>query len=339
MGRTRRLAFSMAFTLAVFALAEGVARLGWSEQDLALNPVLKGFIDHPTRLWAYRPSSTFTPEGGPPWHINSLGLRDEELVRPKPEGVVRVVSLGESTTAGAYVSEEQTYTEVAGARLRAAGWNVDAVNAGVEASTSWQSSILLAELGPVLQPDVVLVYHQLNDFLPTGVVDPHNFLVSVPGSDRELTEQRRPIAPLLGLLHRSRAYLLLRKQLMRLPSDLPDFRAATNAGVRVPEADRREALSRIAATCEELGAQLVVLRPVYRKGRGQPDDMLLRDWAMETGTPFLDLSQARKRSSVREPDFFVDGAHPTVAGHAVFGEAIADYLDGHLVEWGRSKAP
>ena len=37
-------------------------------------------------------------------------------------------------------------------------------------------------------------------------------------------------------------------------------------------------------------------------------------------------SPARRRSRLPDSQFFQDGVHPTAAGHAVFGEAIAEFL-------------
>ena len=53
----------------------------------------------------------FTPTltAGHPKKVNSLGLRDREFSRTRPEGQIRILCLGNSTTYGAGVAMEDTY--------------------------------------------------------------------------------------------------------------------------------------------------------------------------------------------------------------------------------------
>ena len=173
-------------------------------------------------------------------------------------------------------------------------------------------------------PNVVLVYVEGNDRQPTGIVDEYQYQYKVQGTDRQLYERRRPMTPLLRLLYRSQAWLWLRKQTLRLPSELPSAQELgpmrSTGGVRVPPEDRREAFVRMKALCEGV-CELVVLQPTWQ-GR-QPDDSL-RELARELDLRWIDLGAARQDSGVQ--DFFIDGIHPTPAGHQVFADAIVQVL-------------
>ncbi len=322
----------MTMTAGVLLLAllgsEAGARLALEAEDLVMNPVLAVYRDHPTALFVYRPNTLIVcpprikPQrpSCPDVRTNSLGLRDVERSLEKPEGVRRILSVGESTAAGAMVSIEEAYPSRVERGLRDRGEEVEVINAGIEAYTSWQIFAWLEAEGMGFDPDMVLVYVEGNDEQPTGIVSEHQFQYKVEGTDRELYERRKPLAPALAVLYRSWAYLWLRKQTLRLPTDLPSARelgpVKAVGEVRVPEEDRAEAFRRMTQLCEGR-CEIVVLQPAYR---GRRANSSLRDLAAELGLQYIDLMAAYEASGIE--DFFIDGIHPTPEGHRVFAEAI-----------------
>ncbi len=328
----RRLAMSAAVLLGFLLAAELLARVALDDADLVMNPALAAFRDHPTALFTYRPHVDVPcpPQyrDCPVVRTNALGLRDVERTVDKPAGTLRVLSLGESTAAGALVRIEEAYPARVEAALRENGLQVEVINAGVEAYTSWQVYAWLEAEGMAFQPDVVMTYVEGNDRQPTGVVDRHQFHYRVSGTDRQLWERRRRIAPLLRLLYRSHAFRFARKQVLRLPSDLPDAREAgmrPTGGVRVPLEDRREAFTRMAALCEGR-CRLVVLQPSWQGRRPEPH---LRTLAADVGAVYIDLSRVTRESGLG-PRFWLDGIHPTPEGHQRYADAIAPVLAGLL---------
>jgi hypothetical protein len=259
---TRRMFWSALMLAATLVGSECLARVIWSEVDLVMNPVLSGFRDHPTLLWLYRPNAEWGCDGCPTIRTNALGLRGPD---PQPVGdrpALRVLSLGESTTFGAFVEEHQTYSAVLQQLLRTelepAGCDVQVINAGVEGWSVWQSRTWLEQEGMALEPDLVLVYHLLNDHHPSGVVDENNYLYKVDGTDRELLDRRKRFGPLFGLLLQSRAYLALRRAVLDLPTDLPvaTGRLRPSGGQRVPLPDRRAAFAHRAGVRAERATRL-----------------------------------------------------------------------------------
>lgn len=321
----RRLAYGLLVLLLVLGLAEGLARALDLPDGLVHDPSGRAYRSHPTRFWVMKPDLDLEWRGGVRVRTNALGLRDDPVALPRPAGTRRVLSLGESTTFGDQVAVEDTYTR----RLEALLPGTETVNAGVPGYTLWQSAVYLHEAGMALDPDVVLVYHQHNDFLAAGVVDPKSFLHRVPGTDREMYERRLRWEPALALAYRSRAFTALRSWLVRLPSPLPEVRrgpGAVNPTVRVPDADRRVALGWMARSCAPPDCRLVVLQPTYGQRMERPDDRLLADEARRLGVGFVDLAAARRASGLPDAEFFIDEVHPTPRGHAVLAEAIARAL-------------
>jgi lysophospholipase L1-like esterase len=95
---------------------------------------------------------------------NSLGVRGPEIP-PRIAGELRVLVLGDSITFGDYVDEDETYPAKLEARLRALepGRLVRVINGGGPSLGTQDEATLLADLGPAIRPDLVLVGFYLND--------------------------------------------------------------------------------------------------------------------------------------------------------------------------------
>lgn len=318
----RRLVFTSLVAGLVLGGVEAWARSRWTLTDVQLTDGPSLYRDHPTLFWTLRPNST-TVVGPTRYVTNSLGMRGPEIDTPKPSGRFRVLLLGESSTIGMGIDEPRIYASVLGGLLAAAGIDADVANAGVGAWTVWQSSIYLEEEGIDLKPDVVIAYHQLNDFLPRGVIDPHNFLYAVPYSDRELYQRRKWAAPALGLLLQSRAYLAFRKEVLITKAQLPSIHSRGDFPPRVPEADRREAWNTIHDVCVEHGAKLVMVRPFYERTFDR--DALLTELATQFKAPLVDIPPLAHAPGAPQP-FLMDGIHPSEGGHAVIARALADVV-------------
>lgn len=313
--RTRRIAFALAVPAALAATVEATARALLAPDDVILSAANAIYRDHPTLFWTLRPN--LGPGDG--LTTNADGFRGPALRDPEPDGAIRVLALGESSTMGANVGDDAPYARQL-ERLLGPPWEV--VNAGVGAWTVWQSHAFLSERVDALDPEVVVLYHQHNDFLPTGVVDRNNYLWQVDTTDRELWARRRRVAPVLSVLLHSRAYLWLRKQvLLGNREKLPVLHEESGGtGVRVPREDRRVALEGIRATCAARGIALVVVRPTY--ARRFDEDTLLADFAGAHGLPYVDLPALRDTAGIGDAGFFTDGIHPSPTGHGFIARAL-----------------
>ena len=118
------------------------------------------FVAH--QYLGYVPSPNFRSTDN---YHSSLGFRGDDIEVPKPDGVYRIAAIGGSTTYGTAVkSPSQAYPYQLQEYLRAQGYeNVEVVNAGVGAYTSWESLMNLQFRVLDIDPDLIIIYHAIND--------------------------------------------------------------------------------------------------------------------------------------------------------------------------------
>jgi len=101
-----------------------------------------------------------------PIAINSLGFRGPEIDVPKPDSRLRIAFLGASTTYCAEASDNaMTWPSLVRDRLQQE-WpevSVDYVNGGVPGYTVSASRRNLAQRIALLEPDIIVIYHAIND--------------------------------------------------------------------------------------------------------------------------------------------------------------------------------
>ncbi|MCK5383830.1 MAG: SGNH/GDSL hydrolase family protein [Gammaproteobacteria bacterium] len=108
---------------------------------------------------------------------NSLGYRGDEIDIPKPAGQFRIVCLGGSTTYTADVKDyRNSYPYLLEIFLNTKGYDdVTVVNAGGGSWSSWESLINFQLRVLDLEPDLVIVYHGINDISPRFVWPPEAY--------------------------------------------------------------------------------------------------------------------------------------------------------------------
>jgi len=98
-------------------------------------------------------------------HHNRRGYRGGPIPQPKPAGEFRIACLGGSTTYGSTVEDPQlAYPAQLEQELRSRGYpHVRVINAGAEGWASHESLVNLEFRVLDLAPDLVIVYHAVND--------------------------------------------------------------------------------------------------------------------------------------------------------------------------------
>jgi lysophospholipase L1-like esterase len=340
--RRRRIVYAMIVAVLFFTAAEITARVAnWVGRPQPGMPgaaanLETSIIDDAQLFWRLKPNQDMEGDGRI-YRINALGLRDGEIVVPKPAATYRILSLGESTTFGAGVELDETYAKVAERLLRQARPNVEVVNAGVGAYTSFQCVKYLELHGAQLAPDEVWLFSGANDGLASYARNYKNLRHGFGYTDKELYAIRNRYAGLLNLLNRSDLYKLLRRWQTRRALDDYGEQVAGQETIlqqqpvwqpRVPEADRRENLRRFVEICRGLGARPVFLLPAYWNSPPDAKDVM-REVAQSTASPLVDLPRALHDSG-RFADCWLDleefGGHPNALGHRLMGEAIAAAL-------------
>lgn len=143
--------------LVVFVVVEVAARTySWSQG--------KGFWSRPR---AFVSPFFVTYDWPPPIAAGDRGMfrGEREVSRAKPSGGLRVVALGGSTTVNARNEEGLTYPNELESALRARfeGRTVEVLNSGGDAFSTAHTLTNLSLRVVDFDPDVVIVYHAIND--------------------------------------------------------------------------------------------------------------------------------------------------------------------------------
>lgn len=339
----KNVAFSLLPLLILSGLAEAGARLfGLSDSPIA--PMsLPGEIAGLMRLdeelfWALEPSVTREHEGVTV-RTNSLGLRSPE-VAPKQPDEFRILSLGESSTFGAGVDDDRTYSWFLEKLLNAAAGRdrFRVINAGVPAYSSFQSLKYLELRGLDLEPDLVLFYHEGNDYLPSYLRASDNSVIGMNLSDPEryADRLRRTHRKLLAW---SAAYRFIRYRLALASIEqyqqtaaramqptwdvsIADEERTLKFPFRVRAEERVRVFEDLVALTRRHGIELVVYHPAYRGTDHR--ECTLTEFFRHAGVPViqtLDLLHLRDGTK-----FYWDLMHPTPNGHARIAEATLKTL-------------
>jgi len=154
--------------LLIFALTyvafELVARFAFDVRPLTRESVV--WRKHPRWGWHHEPGAedVFVKLGiEQPIRINSLGLREREIPYEKPDGVYRILVVGDSSVVSFEVPQEAVFTRVAEDLLRERGHSVEIVNGGCRGWGTDQALLFLQDEGLRYQPDLVIYKWTGND--------------------------------------------------------------------------------------------------------------------------------------------------------------------------------
>ncbi|MCY3572829.1 MAG: SGNH/GDSL hydrolase family protein [Chloroflexi bacterium] len=109
--------------------------------------------------------------------VNSLGYRGPEITQPKPADRFRIVALGGSTTYGGYLAGYESAWPHKLERLLVDDYGysqVEVVNAGVPAYSSYETAVNFLLRVQDLGPDMIIMYHATND-VRARLVDPADY--------------------------------------------------------------------------------------------------------------------------------------------------------------------
>lgn len=172
----RKLLLSAAVLVLAFAALEvGLRASGGHEEHGNFTPIPKTIRRKPTisgvkfmlaknaetvHEFGSDPRGYFDPGATLTYRTNSHGFRGEETTRAKPDGIFRIVGIGDSFTFGTGVRAEDTFLSEL---QRRAGDGVEVLNFGVMAYDTEAEVNLLRFEAVHFEPDVVVICLFLND--------------------------------------------------------------------------------------------------------------------------------------------------------------------------------
>ncbi len=263
------------------------------------------------------------------------------MALPKPDGVFRILGLGDSFTYGVGAGYRDTYLRRLERMLNAQappGTRVDVVKAGVPRYFTEPERILLETVGVDLDPDLVIVGFVPNDVADTvlGIeaieIDASGYLVS--RESRQLGDLGR-----WTYLHVDSGRIVLGAWLAwqrsrRSPVHWRDIFVA--GGSHEPQWRLIEAeLTRMAAVCRNLGVPFVVLhipmQPPWTPASSYPARRL-EEWARHHDALFVDALPRLQWASERgRTVYWTRDGHCTPDGYRVVGDVLADALRQHAL--------
>jgi len=336
----RKLAFSAVTALALFALVECGLRVSGFERPTRIEALqftfpLDDYNAASEEPYLQRDAILFwKPTPGVMEH-NSLGTRGPEFQVPKPDGLFRVVALGDSCTHFGSVPYPRLLERMLGESAVA---RFDVVNAGVIGFTSHQGLARMTTEVAEWEPDLVTVYFGWNDhWLARGLRD------SSQRTERPLV---RRLHDALGGLRSYQALVWAVRSGMTA--------AATEYRVSLDEYSSN--LKEIAAAAGELGAGVWFITaphaldlgiPDYLETSGEVADLStlielhrayngrVRQAAVELGIPLIDLEREFDALDKR-PLFVDDHIHLSAAGRTLAARFLFDEMVAHgMVTRGR----
>lgn len=282
--------------------------------------------------------------------INSKGLRDVERPYAKPEGVFRVLMLGDSFVEGLQVAQDKTLPVQLEAQLRQRlNSPVEVINAGVSRYGTGNSLLFLEAEGLRYDPDLVIYAFYPNDVtdnLENGVFRLVNgALVRQP---ERISRSERVRLVLYDYLYIYRFALGLSIQWSYTNDEtlidtewgkiLPIYRAEQQPRETQAWALTARLLERMAAVTP--GRLVVVYLPEFYQSQDtvwaqveRSDEVLLRDAPnrmlasiLPAGVPYLDLLPSFIAEAQDQVLYYPNDHHFNADGQALAAARVADFL-------------
>jgi lysophospholipase L1-like esterase len=270
--------------------------------------------------------------------VNEMGSRGLAVPYAKPAGEFRILSIGESTTFGAYLPDEANYSALLQDYLnnRALVHNVVVINGGVSGYTSLQMLEYLRAEGQKYQPDLVLVYSLYNDAISTNQ---RSFLrmKELTRSDNEILAERLRLLRAAPFLGRSHLFNLLEYLNYLFTSRLGRWingvawqqKIQGPLYFRIHPAERRENLTQLVNLALDKQIRPVLCVPPLQEGR-----------LLHLVSPIWELKKKKNIDVIdlrpdidQHRELFLDVVHPTMIGHRLIAQKIANYLlDNRIVQ-------
>lgn len=297
---------------------------------------------NPYLLYEYRPGRHL--QAGKIVTINSMGLRGEEPEIPKPSGVRRIMTTGDSSIFGFGVMDDEVFSEVLATQL---GEQVEAINAATPGYSSYQSINLLRLRALQTEPDLVVIGNLWSDNNFDAFID-KDLLASYDGYATSLVGRTRALLSVSAIFRVMDYRMRVRPAAERV--GFGDTERILDQGMhiglrRVAINDYAQNLQQLVDLAKSVRAEVVFLLPANNEDLAD-DGQNMKAWspyrdvmtetASRNGAPLLDVPDLFRSSGLSRDELFVDEMHPSTQGHALIGQALTQMLnDANWMDGGR----
>jgi len=272
--------------------------------------------------------------------INSLSIRHPEVTIPKPQGLFRLVVLGDSIpfAKGAF-----GFVADIAKRIEAPG-TLEVINASVPGYTSFQELTFFKRYVQQVDPDLVVWTYCLNDnhkFLHRFDEAANMLFTDEAARSLEIRTWWDWIVSRSYVLTSIRMGLLARQE--PAPAGPGTFVWEARPDFNIAWKDYswhfyESHLAEMVDLVKRRGARLAVVafpyepQLVYRVNRNRRDEILAPQHHLERlcrkySVPYLDLYPPFERAYDQGRKLYRDGIHPNQEGHALTAELLLDFLN------------
>lgn len=255
---------------------------------------------------------------------NSLGFRSEEVPQDKAENALRIAVLGDSLAVGLWIDKySDTFAGVLKRELAPvmgkSGRELQILNFGVVGYNTMQEAAMLRLRAARFNPDLVVLEYCHNDRERS---DGALFQSLV----NEARSKERPLAvDYSGALLHSALYRLFR---FRIFPAISSDEGGSGWVRKLSQDSVEESLAELAAAARQIPAPvLMAVFPKFGDLANYPltkEHEKLTEAARKNNIEMLDLLPAFRECQKRDPaQLSIDEYHPSAAGHACAGRAIA----------------
>jgi lysophospholipase L1-like esterase len=275
------------------------------------------------------------------YQINPLGLRGPAIEADASEDIYRIVALGDSCTFGKGVVEGDTWPRQLESLLGEALSGVRRVvvaNLGVNGYSGTTYERIFREVGLGLEPDLVVVGYNLNDF-PNAIRAVDEYVFGNRKARRLISQDLRDV------LGRTATYRWLRQAYYHSQREEDWKRAEAFArgaqgsgGTDDAWREQVEYLESIRDQASAIGAKTAVFlfpyeSQVYLDSFDTAPIERLRETCADLELPFVDLAEefrrrARRSDPVRELFLKGDRYHPNPEGYRIVAEEVMKLVVG-----------
>ena len=315
------------------ALAEGAVRLLDLASEVRAHFQPGIFAPDPDLGWVLKPSYRglrLEDDRRVPTSTNTLGFRGPDWVETRRRAAVRLLALGDSSTFGLGVADDETYPAYLEKSLREGGRDAAVFNAGVPGYETAREAEIFRRLAPIVGPHIVIVTWLSNDVARWPVADERRVQVLdgylVDDVDRYIAWRER-------IDHRSiyaSAFYRFMRVRVRLVRDRLGMRHRSWSQTINPEKFRSttDALLKIKREADALGAAVVLVtlprREQVEGSVGASDLSYLAEFGRSHGMEVVEpLSLWKRPGGESRPRFLNDNVHLTAHGYRGLAEAIA----------------
>ena len=294
-----------------------------------------------------KPHHYYALEGNPEYKsstnkVNRYGLEGDDFPRAKPPGEYRIACLGGSTThrmdAG-YLRDSL--------KILHPGGSIRIINGGMATYTTAETLIAYMFKISYLEPDLIMVYHAINDVFPEAC-----YRESKPDYSQYRKMWKHTIR-LPGVFYRAMRYSCFLKLMHYFfvqryfdvwsyslhPLKMPPVDVMKN--INSPSFGQyfKKNMSRLINTAQGEGVKVMLVTFVFGKTATEPRqaginklNTITRTLASENGCYLMDLEQILKNKG-DSTSMFADEVHFSLEGERWKTERIAEFIkDNRLIE-------